>query len=238
MSDLMKGFWASSIIFGSAFLFFISNTSSDADLRDARTECKCAYVPEPGFFKRVTHDPVAIATLLLVAVTGSLAVSTRNAAVAAKDAADALPKIERAYVFVEVSIGEFALAGTDDAIANIRVRFINLGKTPAIPKRIRAYPVVQQAIPDALNSVPSSERQLPPSYVIPAGDGFPLNAIELKRKRTEMTEISDGTMPLFCVGQIEYSDVLGAHRETGFCWRYDSVGRRLVPAESKLNYYT
>src|SRR3954454_8479991 len=61
------------------------------------------------FRQRTTEDPVAFFTLCLVVFTAVLAFSTiglwlvtGTAARAARDSADALPNLERAYIFIEI----------------------------------------------------------------------------------------------------------------------------------------
>ena len=49
---------------------------------------------------------------------------------------------------------------------------------------------------------------------------------------------------LYCVGMIEYKDILGDTRETGFCWEFrmvrslNSQGHFVFCRNSKLNYTT
>ena len=154
---------------------------------------------------------------------------TKIVAHAARDAAKALPRIERAYVFAEVipraisSLGEMP----------IDVCFHNHGRAPHLITQLRAYSIILESTPSALIEFPGTENAVPQGIVIKAdGDHWLHTPITINSDG--WTKIKTMETTLFCVGKIEYEDVLGRHRETGFCWR--GYGFMISP-NTNLNHY-
>jgi hypothetical protein len=194
-----------------------------------------------SFGFRLVHDPVAAFTGILALSTCLLWWVTRTAANAARDAAEALPLIERAYVFVEVRLTEALIYSlTGNAPSDVEIHFQNHGKTPAMLNKVRGYCIIQQENPSALLSFEGSERELPQGLVIKSG-GIWIEKVPARISSAQMGEIERSNTNLFCVGRIEYKDVMGKRYETGFCWRYMyhmQRGRFVIADDTKLNYYT
>ena len=77
---------------------------------------------------------------------------------------------------------------------------------------------------------------MPPGLVIEANTTVP-RGIEVTNHH--IRDMQAGKT-LFFVGLIKYEDVLGGHRETGFCWHYrsDTRGVGVDPTpNTKLNHY-
>jgi hypothetical protein len=201
-----------------------------------------------GFLINNDRFVTAVSSIILAAVTSLLAVSTallwfvtKKVANAAKKSAEALPAIERAYVFVDISLYQTIVATQDGTAASpVTVAFRNHGKTPAILEKLRAYCIISQETPQELIAFPGSEHELPQGLVIAASDRL-VHQVDARVKTSELGEIERGDRRLFCAGRIEYRDVLGDRRETGFCWQYRHHmvrGSFIITPNTKLNYYT
>jgi hypothetical protein len=195
------------------------------------------------------------ATAVLAVLTGGLVLvgfrqvrdaretiaAAKASAEAAKDSAAALPRVERAYVFVKIragSIGYYGRNGKDFGYTYVKVLFFNRGKTPALMKKIRAVPLIQESAPEKLPALSETDKELPPGYIISADGNFEMKDIEVVREMVEMAAVENGTKTLFIAGLVEYDDVLGESRETGFCWQYDQGQDGLFrPSHSNLNYH-
>ena len=166
--------------------------------------------------------------------------ATEIAANAAMKSADALPNIERAYVFTELdmpSVNPNPPGGQNKTV--FKIKFMNHGKTPAIVTKMRAYFVVDTVPPQALNAAEDGLADIAPGLVIPAGSHFPrVKWEEVTNANFQM--INAGQLKLYCVGLIQYDDVLGTNRETSFCWNLvkgpEGFEFRLTP-KTLLNDY-
>jgi hypothetical protein len=164
--------------------------------------------------------------------------ATVIAANAARDSADALPALERAYVFVELSPDASVnimsaihrlqrrrdLRPDDDTIVQVTVmyRIKNYGKTPAIvkseageihrlielPDQVRYYDNVMADI------VVCSSEVYPPRE-----DGWFILNQNICAETGASIERGDSF--LWVYGHILYQDVFGSEHETRFCWRYN-----------------
>ncbi len=150
------------------------------------------------------------------------------AAEAAKESAEALPKIERAYVFLdEVKIegisSVVATNGPDGKqvshrIIDVRFAFKNHGKTPAILKELFCE---VRMCNDFSEAIYAKGTMFASGKIISAGEpeGFftksTVNAPEYETAKT------NGKPKLLLFGSIHYYDVLKQERETGFCWQCD-----------------
>lgn len=193
---------------------------------------------------------IAIFTIVLTLVTGRQARLTKIAADAAEKAADAakasaeaLPNVERAYLFLDGKLESqlhWPTATSEKRESVIRPIFKNHGKTPAILKELYWDVLVLDRLPgqrevDALRGGP-----FPVSLIIGSGgksepfdvpfsiDGSDVDSILLSRSRY-----------MYFVGRVRYDDVFGKTHETGFCIQYRRSSEMFDAAMSeKLNYYT
>lgn len=170
--------------------------------------------------------------------------AARDAADAAKASADALKRIERAYVFAEVHLRSFTTSVIDSAgdWGNLKasVKFWNHGKTPALITMIRGYPILLEAPPNELLDFDGAEAKLPPSLGIGAGTDF-ISDLEYALPIDEFSNLKNGVKRIYFVGKMEYTDVLGAPCTTSFCWQlmYRDGGSYVIPTrESGLNRHT
>ena len=160
------------------------------------------------------------------------------AAKAAKASADALPKIERAYVFVEITLRDAQQKLAGPSKVECDVIFTNHGKTPAILKRLRADAYWCDTAPAELIKAPRSDRQMPDGMVIGAGKEFKLRLTRVLDEN-EKHDLFDVVWSVYFVGLVEYDDIMGVTHRTGFCWRTHTVDQYLETsiAPSPLNYF-
>jgi hypothetical protein len=175
------------------------------------------------------HNGILAATLICIAffmasLRSALKESaqiSRDTAAAAKASADALPALERPYVFMRFSQGVF---NTKERIAEILERgrvelsisFTNHGKTPAIVKDI-SYEIIHR---DRLME-PSYANQLTQERIIRCFEtigSFEVALAELDGRTIE--NIREGESSIFFYGRLVYDDVFGVEHVTSFCWRY------------------
>lgn len=184
----------------------------------------------------------AVFTGLLTFSTAGLWIVTRTAANAAKAAAEALPKLERAYVL-------FTGAVSDDireslTLGNLtRTRFAlkyntkNHGRTAAIIKAIRLsagyVEVGFPKMPDAFGS------EWPDAFVMGSGDSPPAGTVTFPIAGSDFEKAKKSIGHIFFWGKIEYLDVFDNPHETGLCaeWSFDE-GRFIVSECRELNYHT
>jgi hypothetical protein len=163
--------------------------------------------------------------------------ATKEAADAAQKSSEALPLLERAYVFVQIELGGnkySSIEGT--AISGITVKLVNHGKTPAILTKLHAETTKSAAYPTKL--IETYPNEIPPGIVISSGEhsAFP---ITYETSSRELEQVEQHEIKLICFGKAEYKDVLGVTHETGFCWEYQTrISSFYLSNNKELNYYT
>jgi hypothetical protein len=184
---------------------------------------------------------LTVFTGLLAWFTFRLWRSTENLWLSTKASVEALPKMERAYVFVEIKLEEPLIhTPSGNAQSKISLYIWNHGRTPAALTKIRGYCVIVEELPQELLKFPGSENELPTGLVI-AGGGYRVEHATCHISNVDMGDIEGGQRVLYCIGKIEYEDVMGVHRETGFCWQYrpsSSMRDFVISPNTKLNYRT
>jgi len=160
--------------------------------------------------------------------------TARITAEAAKESADALPLIERAYIYAKVEMsGPMVRSVLGHQIIHFRIRFTNHGRTPATVVRMRRYAIVLPIPPTELPGEEQEGAPLPDGMVIGANESEEFGGINFAK-------IPDfvPTDRVFCCGMIVYRDVLGKERTTGFCWEalWHSDSTTTAIAQSPLNY--
>jgi hypothetical protein len=161
--------------------------------------------------------------------------ATSKAANAAKKAADALPIVERAYVFITHVSAQRIIR---ENVFEFTITISNVGKTPAIiaseskcgcfiSDRYPKHPNIQDAFQRAGAYLAANE---------------PIPWIVTRRITDEdWKKIHAKEIKLLCCGLIVYTDIWKVRHETGFCWEYAIInqtpGFNLV-TDSSLNYDT
>jgi hypothetical protein len=185
-------------------------------------------------------------------LTRRAANDARTAALAAKASAEAIPLIERAYLFVKVTferplIERYAREGVGlDAhvepnyTGTIAVSIFNHGKTPAVLRRLRAYATHEQSQPVALIEHENANKKVPDGLVVAPNDSY-VYEIPLDYDKERFTQLHDVVWRIYCLGLVDYDDVLGKHQTTGFCWQSFSQKYQLsfmISPSAELNYRT
>ena len=146
--------------------------------------------------------------------------ATEIAANAAKDSADALPAIERAYVFVVPKIKPVLLA---DGKFGVEYYFVNHGKTPAVIDGIEIHFSPLASPPDNtsfLANIPQAN-----GSVIGTGERWPSSQDGIINPSAETASITGEAIELnWFHGTITYTDVFGRARHTRFRWRFEFNG--------------
>jgi hypothetical protein len=188
-----------------------------------------------GYRVKITDGLLALFTLGLVVIgifqalflKGTLK-ATAIAAGAAKTAADTVPTLERAYVFVEPRIqlpGNLkAFKDTNVAAREIRVNYVisNHGKTPAIIQWIEARFEFRSDPPDNSKIIPS--KFMGDEFVIKSDGTHNESEFFEEILTAEMKKgLFEGEVYFWFYGSIQYEDIFGTTRYTRFRWRYNSA---------------
>lgn len=178
----------------------------------------------------------ALFTCLLFVSTALLWQVTKASAEAAKAAAEALPKVERGYVFREGAVDYFVAYSPVHSYASFR--FKNLGKTPvALTDIYRFFGYMpREKDPEKLIKL-----QMPIDPVIPLGAGeiaeepFQANC-QITVDEYNAAHSGEGTWILIvCLG---YEDIFGERHETWFCERFRGEAGFLPYRSDSLNKRT
>lgn len=181
---------------------------------------------------------LAISTIGLWIVTVRASKHTEKAANAAKDSADALPIIERAYVFVEEIMWQnrFVDEPIQPVTNYLSVRFINHGNTPAIIRKV--FVLADKLIVYPI-SIDIGDFKIPEGIIVSSREDKKSGVISIMTSAEEIKKIREGTLKLICYGCIIYEDILRKERRTYFCWEYNkSLERFYISDNKELNYYT
>jgi hypothetical protein len=180
---------------------------------------------------------IAIFTIVLVVFNGRLATSTRIAADAAKKAADALPALERAHIFVEPTIAmresfyDHDIRDKPDTevlwhsgASTAEYRIVNYGKTPAILKSLDVRITHHKGAPD--NRAHLRSRFLGGEKLINSGDGDSDEiSIDYQWTVADSKLFISGKTWVWFYGSIRYDDIFGVEHFTYFRWRYGGTMR-------------
>jgi hypothetical protein len=195
------------------------------------------------------QDPIAIFTLGLVFIGAVQAVifygqmtliskslkPAEEAARAAKEAAEALPKVERAYVFIIPEL-EFwdprpHSSGVGQYSSRIGVKFkiVNHGKTPAVVESIDARLRVLPEAPD--NRIHVNANIEPGETILEAGQrGDPLlSPRNCNVSEAEADAIERNQSAIWFYGSVYYWDIFGKDHWTRFRWSYSAVLEVFTP---------
>jgi hypothetical protein len=215
-----------------------SNRESDQSHQDER------------WWEWVFHDATGFFTLWLVVVGGVQAslfvwnlrlikktlAPAEAAAKAATVAAEHIPRVERAYVFLERTLNIRVTPNPGGGeVLRVEFAFHNHGKTPAIFRRIEVDIRRVDAYPTRLRDTGASD--MPPGLVLSSDETtvfFP--RVTLIQPEEWMSFMRRQPLLLF-LGKVEYRDIFGTMHETGFCFEWQSGGFAPSPSET-LNYYT
>jgi hypothetical protein len=214
----------------------------------------------------ISAAAVAVFTVVLVFVTGRQARLTKISAdaalisaKAARDSADALPKLERAYIFIDIDPRfaqgiEATIPSATTTSPTIKFQRINHGKTPAVIKAISVEFCHLTELPEEITYIPESVTH---EIVVASGQIYP-RPLDLEDHgkmgqlyygvgsprftyfrehvtiRSPITfedarNIKAGQRFLWFYGRVLYEDVFTEAHETRFCWRYDGRTNTFEP---------
>lgn len=181
---------------------------------------------------------LAIFTGVLAAVSFVQGIFLIRADNTARLSAEALPRMERAYVFLaeNVELDEINRDGIY-VMAKVQYPFKNHGRTPAILKEIHvASGFWRSSLPTMAAAIGGA---IPDGLVLSAGEESRQFGCLMKTTVTDWDEAKDGGGYIAFFGRIIYTDVFGERHETGFCREYNFSRNRFVLAPNdQLNYYT
>jgi hypothetical protein len=196
------------------------------------------------------QDPVAVFTLGLVFIgliqagifygqmrlIGKSLKPAEQAAKAAQAAAEHIPRVERAYLFVTIKAENFGVIlseyvkMTDDNLnerieSSLAVDFSieNQGKTPAIIKGVSAQMFHYRELPDDEPGY-GAPLDLPKNRYLGAGKEIDPNIMVPMLAPTYRTvgSLMRAESALWFYGRVTYDDIFGDSHEHRFCWRYSS----------------
>jgi hypothetical protein len=208
-----------------------------------------------GYKVKITDGLLVLFTLALVVIgtfqaiyLGGTLTATTVAAIAAKEAAESLPTLERAYVFLGQKVT--GVLQRDSRITHgeevrsmrttVEFFFKNHGRTPAILRGV-------SAVVAYVASTDKSSRQ----NILLIGGGFPVGIIvsagepSVPLQRPCIIPVPDyekaerGEGYILFWGEIQYDDIFGKTRTTGFACEYNFRGGNWVPTHAEdLGYFT
>jgi hypothetical protein len=223
----------------------IASHSGDTDTENSIAEQFKKYREQQA----ETDDKLSFFNTLLVVVgliqglaLAYTALVSNKAANAAKEAAEALPLMERAYIFVHhvtspdlrssVTLG----SSTQDRFT-IRYSFKNHGRTPAIIQdRYAVARYLKFSTPDKTRGRPMSA-----SIVISPGDISQEYEVPVPIIGEDFENAKKNVGRVYFWGNLGYLDIFGERREIYFFveWDFDSNGFKITEdAAHRLNYYT
>jgi hypothetical protein len=182
-----------------------------------------------GILEHHGEAVTALFTVVLAISTILLWASTRDAAIAAKAAAEALPIVERAYIFIIPEL-EFwddlphsSGVGTYASRIGVKFRLENHGKTPAAVQSISARLRVLNEPPD--NKFHVIVSILPAERILISGESWVPDDSPVNCPIDEPTAdtINDRTAAIWFYGSILYLDMFGTEHVTRFRWSWSTI---------------
>jgi len=168
----------------------------------------------------------------------SIDVTEKSVAVA-KQQAEIIPKIERAYVFLgKIKYAEKPIdptrpvgsqlpqnsAALQNPIKkfNFTLALFNHGKTPALIKSVFVKMEITQSVSD-INWTQGV--LMPPGQVIGASDSLLYDGDFISTTMNFNSMMQGGGPYMWICGSITYDDITGTERETKFCLKFDTVSQ-------------
>lgn len=178
---------------------------------------------------------LALFTYRLFVSTDRLFGATKESADAAKAATDALPKVERGYIFLDGNVGYTIYYSPNHAYAKFKFR--NHGKTPVVLTSIYQY---FSYFPRGKNLEKILKLPLPISPEMPVAAGGVSEEFEVKGLFTteEYDAAREGEGVLALIVRVGYIDIFDASRETAFCQKLTSCYGFTTYRSSLLNRRT
>lgn len=175
---------------------------------------------------------IAIFTVVLAVVTRRQAVITKDLVATTRNSAEALPTLERAYLFIEMAPYNTEILDRLRSDKQPRIDYIvkNYGKTPAVINEIFTRVISWHDLPEVrYEGLPDVFRDA----VVAAGEVYPPDAkrgywltqcLDHTLNASEIKDLKEGKSYLWFYGRVKYRDIFSRQRETGFLWRYYVIG--------------
>jgi hypothetical protein len=165
----------------------------------------------------------------------------RLAADVATAAAEALPSVERAYLFFKETgnlIGNLPRNPGDESLCSVHPTFINLGKTPAILKSYRCGIITAEGAPTTSHVSVLPEQKIVARAIAASklfGQALP---IKLRGDWHPGPDPDPMGEQVYLIGLLIYDDVFGSSNVACFCWRLDWASAAFSEALDvpELNY--
>ncbi len=203
----------------------------DADLCQQWRTANAALKQAKWAFWQFIASAAGVAGLVVsLLFTAWAALAASRAAKAAQKSADAIPTLERAYIFLKIERNNFEGVVQENVYpkhghAQVQFKFTNHGKTPAIVKEIN-YDLHHWT---EMNEPSYSLNRVGSDYlVIDGGTSTSLydvtDPIEVSEPIKEQMRKGRGAIWFF--GRVVYDDVFGQEHVTSFWWSYNGLGRQ------------
>jgi hypothetical protein len=163
----------------------------------------------------------------------------QQAANAAKKSADALPIMERAYVFAQIKLKE--KLSTMDGPKNIDILLYlkNYGRTPAIVKDIACHIGIYPKNQVNGDDLTEREKHYPIEAFIGRDEQHLENTKPLYIDDKELLYIAGKSHIIYCFGCVRYMTIFEQEHFHGFCWEYSFPdGKFALSPNEELNYNT
>jgi hypothetical protein len=216
------------------------NKPKDHDEADLCVQRQMAHTAQSTLYSNYVQIGLGVigAWLLLwtLRYTGRATEAAAVAARAARDSADALPNLERAYIFIELDphVGEnirkvlLEIAtkpgyrdGRFGLHVDIRYQFINHGKTPAIIEVMTSKLDAWEALP---SEILFSDERLPQEIVVRAGDIYPDRAKNLQLGLPDIMPLYSYHNRVQSTGdEIKFNAAESIRSGRSFVWFYGQV---------------
>jgi hypothetical protein len=182
-----------------------------------------------GLWDAMATDPVALATLALVLVTGFMTWAVfRQVNMAREEFATTYrPKIR--CMFFE------SFTGVGDDPDGVEITYVNEGPSPATMIEIGKTIVPTKNLRPGvmMDVVPLNRKRLASGQKDKSGIGH--LAVTVAKVIASAPSLGPIT-PTYCIGYIAYEDERGLRRETGFCRSFDAATNCWLPVESEYEY--
>jgi len=168
---------------------------------------------------------------------------TRKATEAAVAAAEAIPKLERAHLFIHsVGVKWSAIPSTlaskaynGKAVSDFQ--FINYGKTPAIIKSLSARLIVSSSPPNTIVHNPNVP-DMYDSVIEPGKRWYPNPCRELQIDEEQSNAISEREAFVWLYGSLVYDDIFGDQHITRFQYKAFGFGGEMTQEDREYNERT
>lgn len=174
-----------------------------------------------------------------IVIANETANAAKKSAEAAEKSADALPAMERAYIFVEVRRKNPKARLTINFNNFCEIVIKNYGKTPAIVRYIERFVTVLYGITPEIEIKRTGIMPRIEKIIVSGGEEI-IDVDTTSISEEKWNDIANNpNARLLCYGLIEYEDVFGKYHDTGWCWWLELITTKDFHfLDHPNNYYT